>query len=408
MGSESFVASQVETSDAIITPHIERFTFTGTGREYFGIWIVNILLTIVTLGIYSAWAKVRNNQYFYGNTYLDNASFEYTAKPMQILRGRIIAVAVFAFYILAESFVPLLGLILALLLFLGSPWIIMKSLAFNANYSQYRGIRFVFHQSLADAAKTFLLLPILAFMPAIILFVIAVFLMDGQTTGEETNLATIGLASLLPLVMLVLFYLAYPFIIYIAKRYIVSNHAYGGEDFRFRVNTPKPFFTIYLKAFALGVVALFLFGAIVAFLATHGLDIASLEQGDITNLDANFIFSVIALYVIGGSIYAFLIAYVKARTYNLVYQNSAIAKHKLRGKISSVDLTLLYITNTIGIALTLGLFIPWAKVRTAKFLANNTGLQVYGDLNRFVATQSKYQDALGEELGEVFDLDIAL
>lgn len=327
---------------------------------------------------------------------------------MQILRGRIIAVAVFAFYILAESFVPLLGLILALLLFLGSPWIIMKSLAFNANYSQYRGIRFVFHQSLADAAKTFLLLPILAFMPAIILFVIAVFLMDGQTTGEETDLATIGLASLLPLVMLVLFYLAYPFIIYIAKRYIVSNHAYGGEDFRFRVNTPKPFFTIYLKAFALGVVALFLFGAIVAFLATHGLDIASLEQGDITNLDANFIFSVIALYVIGGSIYAFLIAYVKARTYNLVYQNSAIAKHKLRGKISSVDLTLLYITNTIGIALTLGLFIPWAKVRTAKFLANNTGLQVYGDLNRFVATQSKYQDALGEELGEVFDLDIAL
>lgn len=37
-------------------------TFTGTGAEYFGIWIVNLLLTIVTLGIYSSWAKVRRLQ----------------------------------------------------------------------------------------------------------------------------------------------------------------------------------------------------------------------------------------------------------------------------------------------------------------------------------------------------------
>ncbi len=36
--------------------HREPFSFTGTPREYFGIWIVNVLLTILTLGIYSAWA----------------------------------------------------------------------------------------------------------------------------------------------------------------------------------------------------------------------------------------------------------------------------------------------------------------------------------------------------------------
>src|SRR3954471_6399831 len=48
------------------------FIFSGKGGEYFKIWIVNILLSIVTLGIYSAWAKVRNKQYFYGNTQLAN------------------------------------------------------------------------------------------------------------------------------------------------------------------------------------------------------------------------------------------------------------------------------------------------------------------------------------------------
>jgi len=36
------------------------FEFLGTGSEYFKIWLVNIILSILTLGIYSAWAKVRS------------------------------------------------------------------------------------------------------------------------------------------------------------------------------------------------------------------------------------------------------------------------------------------------------------------------------------------------------------
>jgi hypothetical protein len=42
--------------------------FTGSGSEYFRIWIVNLLLTLVTFGIYYPWAKVRRLRYFYGNT----------------------------------------------------------------------------------------------------------------------------------------------------------------------------------------------------------------------------------------------------------------------------------------------------------------------------------------------------
>ena len=47
--------TQPTPSLAIPTSH--RLSFTGSGREYFGIWIVNLLLSIVTLGIYSAWQK---------------------------------------------------------------------------------------------------------------------------------------------------------------------------------------------------------------------------------------------------------------------------------------------------------------------------------------------------------------
>ena len=66
------------------------FEFTGRGGEYFRIWIVNILLTLITLGIYSAWATVRKRRYFHGNTLLAGAEFEYLATPMMILKGRLI------------------------------------------------------------------------------------------------------------------------------------------------------------------------------------------------------------------------------------------------------------------------------------------------------------------------------
>ena len=85
------------------------FEFRGNGGEYFKIWIVNVLLTLITLGIYSAWATVRNNRYFYSNTFVDDVSFDYLAKPLQILKGRIIAVVLFALIVGVVTISPTIG-----------------------------------------------------------------------------------------------------------------------------------------------------------------------------------------------------------------------------------------------------------------------------------------------------------
>ena len=47
---------------------MKAINFDGKAMEYFGIWIANIVLNVVTLGIFSAWAKVRKLRYFYNNT----------------------------------------------------------------------------------------------------------------------------------------------------------------------------------------------------------------------------------------------------------------------------------------------------------------------------------------------------
>ncbi len=97
------------------------FTFTGSGKEYFGIWIVNTLLRIVTLGIYSPWAKVRKRRYFYGNTLLNDAPFDYLADPLAILKGWIVAACFIGLYSFATKVSPVVASIMMLAFFGISP-----------------------------------------------------------------------------------------------------------------------------------------------------------------------------------------------------------------------------------------------------------------------------------------------
>jgi hypothetical protein len=78
------------------------FEFCGNGRAYIKIWLVNLILTILTLGIYSAWAKVRRKKHVYGSTRINGAAFEYLADPIKVFKGRMIA----AVFLVAYMFLP--------------------------------------------------------------------------------------------------------------------------------------------------------------------------------------------------------------------------------------------------------------------------------------------------------------
>ena len=133
----------------------KQFQFTGKGGEFFAIWIVNVALTILTLGIYSAWAKVRTHQYFYGNTMLDGASFRYTANPIQILKGRIIAFVVFMLYYASSTMSPIIAGVVLIILMLLVPAFMVMSMAFRLRNSVYRNVRFNFDKNFKQAYKVF-------------------------------------------------------------------------------------------------------------------------------------------------------------------------------------------------------------------------------------------------------------
>jgi uncharacterized membrane protein YjgN (DUF898 family) len=170
------------------------FRFSGTGGQYFKIWMVNILLSVVTLGIYSAWAKVRRKQYFYANTHLSGAVFQYMADPVKILKGRIIVFLLFIAYSAVNQFFPVISLVFIAALFALLPWLVVRSLSFNAHNSALRNIRFNFSGTVFDAAKAFVFWPLL--LPV-----------------------TLGLIG--------------PYVYYRQRKFVVDNSAYGTTRFVF-------------------------------------------------------------------------------------------------------------------------------------------------------------------------------
>lgn len=328
--------------------------FKGKGFEYFKIWIVNIFLTIITLGIYSAWAKVRNKQYFYGNTFVDNTSFRYTAKPLAILKGRLIAVGFFAVYSVINHYNQAAGAIIFLMLLAFIPWVVIRSLQFNARNSVFRNVRFDFKAKTKDALIVFLLWPIL--IPF-----------------------TLGLIA--------------PYIWYKQSQFFINHSAYGTSSFEFSASA-KDYYKIFLKILLV----------IIGFSIVSGVLINSMNLGSPEEFES--IMPLISPLIM--LIYLFIFAYSAAALGNLYFNATTIRSHGFTSQLQTPQMAWLYFSNTLGIVLTLGLFIPWAQVRIARYRSDCLSLDMDGSLDNFVNDEQQKVSALGEQVGEVFDMDVSV
>lgn len=393
------------------------FKFTGTAREYFGIWIVNLLLTILTLGIYAAWAKVRTQRYFYGNTVLDGSAFDYLAKPLAILKGWAIAIAVLIVYNIVSGLYPVTGIVFFILFLLALPWIVVRSLMFRAHNSSYRNIRFTFQDAYREAIRVF-----------------------------------IGTSMLIPLTL----GLAYPYYVYAMNRFMVNNSGFGTSGFR--IDAPvKAFYKLYSIAGVLLIGFVALASAVVTPLAHNfisEMQIAAASQpavpqtypdtescadstvvpepdaavatpnagtdaqtdgsceADDAELDPAMVKRLIVMQVFMtgffGLFYIMAFAYLQARVGNLVFNHTDLSGHRFLSTLRARALMWLYFSNAAGIILSFGLLIPWARIRMARYRAERLALQPNGSLDSFAQAQRSQVGATGEELGEVFAVDIGL
>ncbi len=385
------------------------FTFTGSGKEYFKIWIVNLALTILTLGVYSAWATVRSKRYFYGNTWLDGANFEYHATPQQLLFGRLLALFLLGVYLLLSQFNPLANLLLIAVLSLAIPWVMWRSLQFRARMSSYRNVRFGFSGSLAKAY----LIPAI---PLLIALVIGVLLSATifNFSARDNDVAALGTQWLLAFIpvsfVLGTFYLLIPYLQKAYTSYYLNHSQYGQAAFSAQLSTGT-YYGVYFKAFMLAMLCLAL---IALFVGIIGAAIAGFINTINPTLDNNsgmefwlglgvLLLSYVPALIIG----ALIQAYIQARLLNHMFEKLALDSYlTLHSSYSATTLWKLYLRNLMLLIITLGLAYPWVRVNLARYAATATQVTANTDLSSFSSQQQAAVSAVGEELGDVFDLNI--
>jgi uncharacterized membrane protein YjgN (DUF898 family) len=101
-------------------------------------------------------------------------------------------------------------------------------------------------------------------------------------------------------------------------------------------------------------------------------------------------------------------AYVRARTLNAVWNHLQVGPLRFESTLRARALIWIYFSNVVAVVLTLGLATPWAVVRAMRYRAARTTAISEGSLDRYVQAESLQVGAAGQEVGEMFDIDIAL
>jgi uncharacterized membrane protein YjgN (DUF898 family) len=336
---------------------IVRPEFTGSAREYFRIWIVNLLFTLITLGIYSAWAKVRKKRYLYGCTRLDGDSFDYFASPKVILKGRIVAVVLFVTYAFGTQLYPVSAYGFWAVFLVALPWLVVRALAFNARNSAYRGLRFDFAATPGQTAKVYIGMPLLVVL----------------TAG-----------------------LAYPWFMARQKAFVVSRHALGKSRFACDVRV-RSFYAAYILA-ALAMVVLF---TPVAFLMGYAMTRLELPEQFAW---AAFVVPAALMY----GVYALVYAFIRARTANLLWNAAYGPGIRFGSSLSGWKLARIYVGNVLAAAASAGLLIPWAVVRTLRYRLESFSMTVDGSPEHEANPALARVGATGQEFGDIFNLDFGL
>jgi len=291
---------------------------------------------------------VRRRRYFYGNTLLDGAPFDYLADPWAILKGWLVAGLFFGTYSLTSRINPLIASGV-LLVFLGVfPWVVVRSRIFNLRNSTHRNIRFGFRPDYREAYRVFLWWQLL--LPF-----------------------TLGIIA--------------PYIFYRQRRFLVENSSYGTTPFRFHASAGD-FYRIFLPLLVLLPLGI---GAIAC---------AGFLKGGKVALAASAL-PISLAYLISA-------VYIPTALTNLTWSSTSLGRHRFSCSLRLRDLLWIYLSNAVAVLGTLGLLAPWAAVRLLRYRLEHIGASGAGGFDAIMAANEGAVGAAPEELGDMIGFDLGL
>jgi uncharacterized membrane protein YjgN (DUF898 family) len=349
--------------------------FTGSGAEYFRIWVVNTLLSIATIGIYSAWAKVRKSSYFLRNTRLLGDGFEFTGDPLAILRGRLVALALLGFYTFAYDFSLALGLFATAMLLALAPLLFASAMRFRLHNTRWRAMRFAFTATRADAYRA-------------VLIVIALWSSTGVVAALDGEASVIAVSAATLLLLL-------PWMHHRLKAFQHRHVAFAAHRSGFR-SAAGSFYLTYL----------------IALLVPLLPGLAALAAPLIAALFGSPAFGGPVLPILGSiaAVLGYLAAwpYFAARIQRIVWERTTLGPFSFKTTIAFRPLLSLAITNFVLILLTAGLYWPFASIAWARYRIGCMSIAGPESLDAAISMldPGAAANAIGEGAADFFGIDI--
>lgn len=352
------------------------FSFYGKSSEYFSIWIVNLFLNTITLGIYFPWSLVKEWRYFYENTELAGSRFELYAKPTEIL-----TFVLMVFGCVFLMMLPFVNIIVMFALFSAMPLIIIKIIGYIFSSTGFRGTRFGYCCKPGEAYVVCLAWPFLTLIVAMVPLgaIITSILHHGDTTG-------------LNFVLLSVFFV--PFFVvrwaiqnYLYMKMIINNLLIGRA--RFAGNFKKSAFIKYhFYAFILSIPFYLLAAKIMLTSEGQMESVVQAAKAGSSPLPFQFIF-----HAYGGLLVVLLGNYICSLFLRVSLTNYVCRNAVLEGDIY-ITSTMSYsgyfklaLLNLVMVVCSFGFCIPHAQIRTAKYLAQCIAIE--GDIDRILPMLSE-------------------
>ena len=348
------------TASAPILKRIFPFTFHGTGSALFGIFVMNVLKTVLTLGIYSFWGKVRTRQFLWGQTEFAGDRFGYHGTGKELILGWLKAAVLLAGLVALQNVVGLRGHVLlgALLLWLGIAFILpvaqIGTWRYRLSRTSWRAVRFSFK----GEVRPFLLVSL---------------------KGMALTVVTLGAG--------------YAYYECDTRGYLINHCRLGKTAFQFH-GKAKDLFWVYIKH---GLVALA--GAVVLFLLLMaGRTVSTLQTGGAASA---FGFIMFVLYAF---LYGLVLLSIAVRRRRFFWNQTTFGGAEFKTSVTMSSLLALYLTNGLLLLCTLGLAFPWVTVRTRRYDCEHLLLSGALDLDT-IEQDAQTATAVGEELSGFLDVD---
>jgi uncharacterized membrane protein YjgN (DUF898 family) len=366
-----------------VTRNQSRIRFTGSGSEFFRIWSVNLLLTLVTLTLYWPFARARRLTFFHNHTEVQGHALGFHGDPWKMFRGHLVLLVVGGAYAALSYLWPTYDWVGLLLMALVWPLLWRASLGFRMRNTSWRGVRFDFEGSLPQAYKAFLPL----FLPGIALNLLPLWIQNEAESLKLLGQWTLAISGL--------FLLFFPWLLAKVYRFQHNGYRFAQERSALALETPMLYWLF------LGIIVLFI--VLVAVLTGVGAFL-------IKSLAWN---PKIVVPVLGalGYFLSFIVVYSLAvvKTQNWLWSHTASARVRLHSDLSFWRFLGWSALNWLLTLVTLGLYWPFAAVRMARLRLEAITVEIDGNVGTWVSEVAPGSaGVLADASGDYFGLDMGL